>query len=151
MQQLWGEICNKLVTGQGNDCHAMKRIEIRYKIGCYFLSLEFFLNRQKKGAHLLYKPYILLNLHLLHFLVFIYFNSNFQYSFFLSISIYYNKEIRRIVVPVLQQIWPWSSSKVKVPAWCQLKALVTRIVHAKYQCFIIILQKIWASLSFCGK
>ena len=38
-----------------------------------------------------------------------------------------------------QQLWPWSRSKVKdeVTAWCQLKGLVTRIMHAKYQCSII--------------
>ena len=37
----------------------------------------------------------------------------------------------------LQQLWPWSRLKVKVMAWCQLKGLVTRIMHAKYQCSII--------------
>ena len=36
-----------------------------------------------------------------------------------------------------QQLWPWSRSKVKVTAWCQLKGIVTRIRHAKYQCSII--------------
>ena len=35
-----------------------------------------------------------------------------------------------------QQLWPWSRSKVKVMAWCKLKGLVTRIMHAKYQCSI---------------
>ena len=30
-----------------------------------------------------------------------------------------------------------SKVKVKVTAWCQLKWLVTRIMHAKYQCSII--------------
>ena len=39
--------------------------------------------------------------------------------------------------PALQQLWPWSRSKVKVIAWCKLKGLVTRIMHAKYQCSII--------------
>ena len=39
--------------------------------------------------------------------------------------------------PALQQLWPWSRSKVKVIAWCRLKGLVTRIMHAKYQCSII--------------
>ena len=31
------------------DCHAMKRTVLRYKIGCYFLSLGKKLNRRKKG------------------------------------------------------------------------------------------------------
>ena len=31
------------------DCRARKRIVLRYKIGCYFLSRENFLNRRKKG------------------------------------------------------------------------------------------------------
>ena len=39
--------------------------------------------------------------------------------------------------PARQQLWPWSRSKVKVTAWCQLQGLVTRIMHAKYQCSII--------------
>ena len=42
----------------------------------------------------------------------------------------------RIVVPQWQQIWPWKRSKVKVTAWCQLRELVTRTMHAKYQCSI---------------
>ena len=36
-----------------------------------------------------------------------------------------------------QQIWPWKGSKVKVTACCQLKRLVTRIMHAKNQYYII--------------
>ena len=43
----------KYVTNWGQDrkidCHAMKRIVLRYKIGCYFLSLEKNFNRRKKG------------------------------------------------------------------------------------------------------
>ena len=39
--------------------------------------------------------------------------------------------------PARQQIWPWSRSKVKVTTWYQKKGLVTRIMHAKYQCSII--------------
>ena len=38
--------------------------------------------------------------------------------------------------PARQQLWHWSWSKVKVTVWCQLKELVTRIMHAKYQCSI---------------
>ena len=42
--------------------------------------------------------------------------------------------------PARQQLWPWRRSKVKVKvkvmAWCHLKGLVTRIMHAKYQCSI---------------
>ena len=34
-----------------------------------------------------------------------------------------------------------SKVKVKVTAWCQLKGLVTRIMHAKYQCSTINTQK----------
>ena len=39
--------------------------------------------------------------------------------------------------PTRQKLWPWIRSKVKVTAWCQLKGLVTRIMHAQYQCSII--------------
>ena len=38
--------------------------------------------------------------------------------------------------PARQQLWPWRRSKVKVKAWCHLNGLVTRIMHAKYQCSI---------------
>ena len=38
--------------------------------------------------------------------------------------------------PARQQLWPWRRSKVKVTAWGHLKGLVTRIMHAKYQCSI---------------
>ena len=46
-------------------------------------------------------------------------------------------KFRELWCPARQQLWPWSRSKVKVTAWCQLKGLVTRIMHAKYQCSII--------------
>ena len=62
----------------------------------------------------------------------------------LKIRFCMNKQIRRIVVPARQQLWPWRRSKVKVKVttkvkvkvttWRPLKGLVTRIMHAKYQC-----------------
>ena len=36
----------------------MKWRDLRYKIGCYFLSLEKKIKLPKKGADLIYKPYI---------------------------------------------------------------------------------------------
>ena len=51
----------------------------------------------------------------------------------------HNKQIRRIVVPraATNLTLKRSKVKVKVTAWCQLKGLVTRIMHAKYQCSTI--------------
>ena len=48
-----------------------------------------------------------------------------------------NKQIRRIVVPSVATNLILKRSKVKVTAWCQLKWIVTRIMHAEYQCSTI--------------
>ena len=45
--------------------------------------------------------------------------------------------MQRIVVLRAATNLTLERSKVKVMAWCQLKGLVTRIMHAKYQCSII--------------
>ena len=50
MQHLWGEIITNWWQDRKINCHAMKRIVLRYKIGCYFLSLEKILNRRKNGS-----------------------------------------------------------------------------------------------------
>ena len=47
-----------------------------------------------------------------------------------------------------QQLWPWSMSKVRVTAWCQLQGLLTRIIHAKYQFSIINTSEDSAMLKF---
>ena len=44
-------------------------------------------------------------------------------------------QIRRIVVP--RKGNKFELAKVKFTVWCQWKGLVTRIMHAKYQCSII--------------
>ena len=58
---------------------------------------------------------------------------------FLITQLSNQKQIRRIVVPRLATTLTLKkvNVKVKVTAWCQLKGLVTRIMHAKYQCSII--------------
>ena len=49
------------------------------------------------------------------------------------------KQIRRIVVSraATKLTLKRSNVRVKITAWCQLKGLVTRTMHAKYQCSII--------------
>ena len=45
-------------------------------------------------------------------------------------------KFRELWSPARQHFWPLRRSKVKVTAWGHLKGLVTRIMHAKYQCSI---------------
>ena len=69
------------------------------------------------------------------------------HSFYLSIESHFvgvygryelhRKEDQKLWSPARQQIWPWERSKVKAMAWWHLKGLVTKIMHAKYQCSII--------------
>ena len=39
-----------------------------------------------------------------------------------------NKQIQRIVVPTRQQIWPWSRSKVKAPAWSCYSTVIMKLL-----------------------
>ena len=48
------------------DRNAIKSIVLRYKIGCYFFVSGNFFKSPKKGADLIYKPYVLLYRQIVH-------------------------------------------------------------------------------------
>ena len=61
-----------------------------------------------------------------------------------------NRQIRRIVVP--RAVKNLTLKKVKVTAWCQLKGLVTRTMHAKYHRSIFNTSEDMSQVkSFCNK
>ena len=81
-----------------------------------------------------------LSIRLSHFMVVrLFYQSDLSWHESSSNTLGINKQIRRIVVPRLATTLTLKkvNVKVKVTAWCQLKGLVNRIMHAKYQCSII--------------